>query len=414
MYRLKAALGNLLAKSEALLSMHVMGLRVGTMAGKFLIGLFVARFLGLEALGVYGLVAGAAVAVPAVARMGLLGAISRDVVTQSPRQVVDTLTHYLTAVGAFYALLALAFAGWGWMGSGLPLMVVFLVLLGEQLVNDLYVVLVNMKRALRANLMLFVQAGGWIFLYMPMAYLWPQLRTVDALLAFWAGGGAAGMLMGAAVMGYLPWREAKRPAWSWYAKNFHSAMWLWVSGVSNVGAAYVDRYIITLMFGLEKAGVYILFWQMGNAIINLVNSGIVQLSRPAMVKAFDTGDGRFGMLFRACCRKSMLTATGLAVAVGVAIPFVLPHLHQPLVDKYAPLLWVVLLVAVVRMASELASFGLFWMRRDRLYTLYSVVGVGSAALATVAGAWAGNLYGVAIANAVMYAGLALLKGKHLR
>lgn len=90
---------NTLPSTHTLTSLSIMTLRGLALVAKFALTLFIARFIDLETLGVYGLVAGAAAILPMVAGLGLFHVLSRDAVSQR----LDEITRMLHLYGSVQA-----------------------------------------------------------------------------------------------------------------------------------------------------------------------------------------------------------------------------------------------------------------------------------------------------------------------
>src|SRR4051812_35558368 len=88
---------------RAATSLMILGLRGGTLAAKVALTVFVARFIGLEALGTYGLIVGLTVAIPVVASLGLIAVVCRNAVTQNLAEVTGFLRYYAFIQAGIYA-----------------------------------------------------------------------------------------------------------------------------------------------------------------------------------------------------------------------------------------------------------------------------------------------------------------------
>src|SRR5690606_14272117 len=71
-------------------SLTIMTIRVAMLLAKFALSVFIARYMGLAELGVYGLIVGAAATVQTVLRGGVLPLLARDAVHQS----LPEITHH--------------------------------------------------------------------------------------------------------------------------------------------------------------------------------------------------------------------------------------------------------------------------------------------------------------------------------
>jgi O-antigen/teichoic acid export membrane protein len=370
------------------------------LAAKFILSLFIARFMGLNALGLYGLVTGASAVGQVAMRLGIFSVLSRQAVNQPLHELTHHLRHYGTGCIALYLCLTpcAAAAGWHYGTPGFALLALAVVFT-EHACYDVFVLTNNLNRPKLANALMSVQAAGWIYLFMLLAYIFPPLRTLDAVLAFWIAGGFVTLAAASFLTRNWPWKEAFAVPLekSWYWRHFQKSRHLYCSEVVNMAAQYMDRYLITFFLGLGLAGVYVLFSQVVNAICNLVGAGVLQVFRPHLIEAFrDRDDKRYRDVLASCGMRAMALAAGLALLSGIVVPFLIGYTKQKLATDYLPLLWLMLFAMLFRIADDLAGTALYTQHKDRL-TLKTVIlkfilacGVGVTALK------AAGIYGAAV------------------
>lgn len=365
-------LGSVLS-SRTLTSLTIMGLRGLSLVAKFALTLFIARFLDLHTLGVYGLVAGAAVIFPIAAGLGLIRILSRNAVTQQLDEVIRVLRLYWGVQAAIYGLIGFVGLGIGiylhqFALASIVLSIVFL----EHVNGDLFVLLNHLLRPCLANVLMFFRTAAWICVYMILAFLFPSFRDLNILLMFWVGGGLLAIAGFALATRDWPWLSTTpgRGRREWFFHYFKASHTLYVNDVVNAAAQYVDRYLVSVFMGLEFTGVYVLFWSIGNALSNLVDTGIIQVSGPRLIDAHVRQDRSYWALFRLLLIQTVAISIVLAIAAGGLVKIAIPYLDRPLVADWMPVLWLVLLGFVLRMAYEVQGT-IFYSRYKDSFTLFS-------------------------------------------
>lgn len=353
---------------RALLAFLIMGMRAATQVAKFALTLFIARFIDLETLGLYGLVVGLTAVLPVVAGLGLINCLGRHAVTQPLADVVGTLLRYLGLQGWIYAavlVMGIA-AGSLWLPPTLAALIVVTVLL-EHVNNDLFSLLNHLRQPRLANLLMFLRSAGWIFIYMGLAFAVPSLRSLPVLLGFWIGGSLLALGCFAIATRHWPWASAVRSGRPprWLFNQFRESRLLYVNDVANTAAQFLDRYIVGLFMGLELAGVYFLYWSVGNAVANLVGTGMIQVAEPHLIAAHKRQDGSFQRLFNRSLMEIVAVALVLSVLGGAVIYVALPYLQRPLLAAWLPALWLILAGTVLRMIYEAQGMNLYSRYRDR-------------------------------------------------
>jgi len=382
---------------------------------KFALSFYLARYLGLPVLGLYGLVVGATMVIPTLVRAGMTSSITRALVNAPPAQMVDTVQHYLAWVAACYAAALAVLMGadaMGWTDT-LPFngYGVWLVVVAEHVAADLFLLLGNLYKAQSANLFGLVQTAAWVLPFGVLSYLVPSLRNLDALLALWALGTVCAVLLFALELRSWPWRERAPLRPHWYPTHLRASAYLYLSDLSGTLAQFIDRYLIAVFIDIEHAGVYTLFFQLANALYTLVSSSIVNLHRPAVLSAFQKSQTQEATaLLRAMQWRAIGTMLVVALAVGLAFQWLAPLLQRPLVLQYLPLMWLTFAATAVKIACLTSFVALFAMRLDghlfglNVMILVLVVG-GSLVLLPATG-----IYGIPLATGLAY--LVTLYGIH--
>lgn len=359
---------------ELFSSLSIMGMRVSMLAAKFLLGLFIVRFIGLEAMGVYGLIGGTSAIVQMVMRGGIFSNLSRKAVNQPLDELTANLRFYGTGVLTLYILISpFVFLG-GWYFDVLSLTILsFFVIIFEHICMDIFGLTNNLHRPGLANVMLSLQSSFWIYLYMVIAYAIPAMRSLEWIFVFWIGGGGVATVMAAILTRRWPWRQAfsRKLHFSWYPENIKNAWRIYFAEIIGTVTLYMDRYLINIFLSLEMVGIYVLFWQVINAICNLVGAGVLQVYRPKLITAYHRQDHReFRRLFRQSAYRSLGSTVALSVASAVVVPFLVGYTKEASAMAYLPLLWLMLFSLLFRMGGDVCGYTLYAQHRDD-YVLHS-------------------------------------------
>jgi O-antigen/teichoic acid export membrane protein len=405
--------------SALLRYLPLMLLRGSTIVLKFGLSFYVARFIGLSELGIYGLVVGASLVLPNFYRAGLTSSIARTLVDAEPAHMTHDLRHYLVWTFACYGLsLAVLplFQGQDYViALQVNLYVVWLIVLAEHLGADMALLLNNLYQSRSANVFGLVQTAIWVLPLMGLGLAFPVLRSLSALLAFWAGGALLSVLGCATLFMHWPWRGGPPMRRTWFATNLRASGFLYFSDLTGTLGQFVDRYLIALMIDIEHAGIYTLFFQLANAVYTLVSSSIVNIHRPRVVSAFQQGEVATAVArLRALQRESIGSMVVMSIVTGVVFQFAAPLLKRPMVLTFLPLLWCTFAATVCKAWCLTAFIELYARNFDReLFWLNVLVLVlvsfGCAAVIPVLG-----IYGIPLATSMTYLCLLLLVRRTLQ
>jgi len=347
----------------------IMTLRLMMLGSKLLLSVFIARYLSIEELGFYGLIIGVVAVGQIVMRLGIASGLFREAVSMPMPRLIANLRNYLMNCAVLYALIFPIAMGVGfWLEMPLIALLVFCVLITEQLCMDIYTLAINLQRSIFANLLLSIQSSAWIFVYIVTAFFVPELQNLEFLILLWIAAGVLGI-------GFALWyvrrafrvpREKIAYRFIWVWERFLRMRDLYVSEVMGVAANFADRFIITFFLGLEMAGVYVLFWQMVNAIVNLVDSAVVQVYRAKFIRAFQAANG--ALLLQQFYR-GIVVVFGLTSAMALAVALLSPVLFwvvdKPVAEANAYILYLLLIASLFRVIASLGAGLLFGCNEDR-------------------------------------------------
>jgi O-antigen/teichoic acid export membrane protein len=398
------------AMSPHRLRLSVFAMRISGIASKFLLGLFIAKLMSLSDLGIYGLLQGQVAILPMVLRLGLNRQVAREFTDAAHAEQSRLIASYFSLFAIVYAVILIVVVALSSVRV-IPWFSVIVVGLvaGEHLVMDAYDFLIQLRRPFAANIVLAVLSTSWAIAFMVAAFAVPQWRTIEALSMFWLAGSVAASIVAARLLRshltqlHLPSLPAVR-------RSVRASGMLYANSLASTATIYVDRYLVGAFLSLELAGIYFFFWQVGTAIYNLVNSGVMSFARPHLVSAFQSGkENEFHRIDVQTTRNSLLEALALAVVAAAAIWLILPFLGRPRLIEYQPLLWILLAALISRIYAEMGALRLYCRSQDSRLMKSTVLSALLTAVLLPAGIWAAGVYGCAVALTLMYALVAIYR-----
>ncbi len=385
----------------------LMLLRGSTIVLKFGLSFYVARYVGLSELGLYGLVVGATLVLPNFYRAGLTSSIARSLQDAEPAHMTQDLRHYLVWTLACYGLSLglLPFIQRLDFITSLHLNVyaVWLIVLAEHLAADLALLLNNLYRSRAANVFGLVQTAVWVLPFIALGWWFPVLRSLPSLLAFWAAGATLSVLGCASLFAHWPWRAGPQLQRAWFTNNLRASGFLYFSDLTGTLGQFVDRYLIAVLIDIEHAGIYTLFFQLANAIYTLVASSIVNIHRPKVLSAFQQGEEPTAMAcLRALQKESLASMLALSLVTGVVFQFAAPLLKRPLVLAFLPLLWCTFAATLCKAWCLTSFIELYARRQDRELFWLNVLILLLVTLGCVATIPPLGIYGIPLATGLAY------------
>jgi O-antigen/teichoic acid export membrane protein len=395
-------------------------IRGSSLALRFGISIYIIKFLGLEAAGLYGLCLGASGMIPAVAGFGLNYFVAREVVDADRERAASIIFTRLIFTSISLILLTLLFFAFmaytdQEITTTIKLMVAIVWL--ESFGLDLHLPMIALGRIYTANLISFIRLGSWIPFAIGFGLLYPDTRNLNVVLLCWVLGNCAALLITLVVLrdvfrGHDP-RALASP--KWLLHRLRNARLIYISDVSLIGMLHLDKYMVTLILGLNVAGVYTFFSSLTGALQTLVSSAVIQPALPTLFKAFNSGSEsvwKKRMISQVTSALAISAALGVFIFVGnkVLVHFVSMNALQ----SYDTIFILLIVGAIVRAGSDTINVGLTSLRQDRTYAVLNIFGVLFMCACTPAMLLAFGFWGVGISAVVGALVVAFLRSYFLR
>jgi len=344
-------------------------LRGMTLASKFLLIFFLARFLEPIELGLFGLLT--ATISYALYLLGF------DFYTFTTREILkcersewggllkDQGALSLVLYAIFLPLLSLVFikgllpwhvAGW-----------FFALLVLEHLTQELGRLLIAISEQLLASVVLFLRSGIWAVAITALMFARPESRSLDFVLGAWTAGGVMALLLGVYRLNRLGiegWHKAID--WCWIWKGLKVAIPLLVATLAIRGVFTLDRYWFGSLAGLDVLGAYVLYIGICNALMSFLDAGVFAFIYPGLISAFTKEDSAaFRQGLRKMLIQTLILTVSFALIATVLIEPLLSWLNKPLYLEHQDLFPWILLATLLYAVGMVPHFALYAQGQDR-------------------------------------------------
>lgn len=380
---------------------------------KLLLAVYTARYLGLGDLGIYGLLVAGTTIVPAVVGLGMTDWIARKVVDLPRDQALPLIAGRSALTFSIHAIVQpLLFVLDVLLGGPIQLRLAVmagLILMLENLSSEASDLLVARRHIFLSNLLTCSRMGIWPLVVIVIGLLYPQTRSLDALLLVWI----AALVANSLILLSLAVRKGRwrymRPKLTHFVQQLRYSRALYLKDISATVGIFVDRFLISTFLGLELTGVYTFYWSVANVIHSLAVVGILQSQIAPLLAAGQKSDESFLATERHLQIEIGGWALFLSIGAIIFTPLLLPYLGRPLLQDYVPVLWLLLVATLLRVAADGYGFALLALHRDRAIALIAACGaIASAALNVILTPLAG-LWGAAVAASMVAAGLFVVR-----
>ena len=358
------------------------------MVGRFALTIYIAQYLSLTDLGLFGLIVGVAGMMPSISGMGLNYFLARELVDKDDYAAGVLIKDRLVVTVSMMA--AISVVALATIGSMFPVylgvaVLVVPIVFTETVAFDLHLCFISLRRPILANSLLFVRSAAWVFPLIGLGLVHAASRTLTVVLSFWLAGNVLFFL--AVVVAFRNWPIDQilqaRINWADAKATVRRARLIYLNDIGFAGMVYLDRYIVSHFLGLKQTGVYTLYWSFSNAIQVLVTSAVVQVSVPRLVSIVRSGVGSWG----AAIRKEIAKSVSLAIVLGVLAFLIGVHV-LPLVGfsklTIAPPLFALMLSGVVvKIAADMLNSGLYARGMDNQLAVINSLGLVVAIVSSV-------------------------------
>jgi O-antigen/teichoic acid export membrane protein len=264
-------------------------LRGATLASRFLLIFFLARFLEPAQLGMYGLLS---------ATIGYsLFLLGFDFYTFTTRELLKSKRHewggllkdqatlslllYVIFIPSLSLIFVKGLLPWYLAGWFFPLLVL------EHINQELGRLLVAISEQVSASVVLFLRQGTWALAVPALMFFEPTTRSLNYVFGSWALSGCLAVLIGVHRLTQLQisgWH--KRVNWVWIVSGLKVSFSFLLATLAIRAVFTLDRYWLQSLGGLEIVGAYVLFMGIAGTLMAFLDAGVFAFSYPGLISAY--------------------------------------------------------------------------------------------------------------------------------
>lgn len=368
-FKLKKQFKKLLQK-DSILNLCYRGL---TIIAKFLLSIIIVKELSVTELGVYGIFQ-----TTITLLIYLLGA---DFYTYNARELIKndqkSLDYYIGNQLVFHGLIYI-------IVLPLSLLIFFYnvidtnyiiyfysILVLEHISQEIYRILIVLKKSVISSLTLFLRAGLWI---MVLCLFWQMgwgKTEIEYIFKFWIIGSMLSVIIG---VWHLNFKPVFKIDFKWIKTGVRMATPFLIATVFYKVIEFSGRYFIDFYWTKAEVGIFTFFSGISNAMFVFVQSMVIIVMSPYLIESSNKGKSEFNKVFRDY-KKRIITTTiiGFVLACICIYPLLLFVDNEELLQNM--LAFVLLLLAVAFFCfSYIPHYGLYVYHKDRALLICSIFG----------------------------------------
>lgn len=375
-------------------------IRGATLASRFVLVIFIAKFLSTEELGAYSLFAASITYALFFVGMDFYTFSSREILSVDKslwfgivkNQFVFYLLFYFIGFPLIYSLFYFGF---------LPKQFIlwfYLILVAEHLAQESMRLLVVLDKAFLANISLFIRSGVWVYAAVVIMFFSDGLREVTTILDLWLVGSSLSILLVIPQLKRLHQISAssQKIDFSWMLQGIKVAIPLLIGTLALRSIYLVDRYSLSYFANLSAVGIYSFYSSFASALLAFVDAVVVMQIYPKIVSSVKNNDLNGLVYYKRKFVKSVsILSLILVVLLPVGVYLLLLWMNKSEYLEYIPLLALLMLSSIIYSYALLPHYELYAHNEDKKIITSSVLAAIVGVIIMPVGAYYYGVYGVA-------------------
>lgn len=349
--------------SEIIKRLINLGLRGLSMGSKFVLVIFLAKYLSVEDIGLYGLII-ATVSFSVVLLGGEIYTYSqREMLSVDKSQWFWVIQQQSIATLMLYFIvlpLQLVIFYNNWLPKSL-LPIFVLLLISEHIAQEINRILITMQKQLIASIILFCRLGAWCWVVIILFLYNESYRQIDTVLWLWLTGSVMSIFIGVTfVVNELPSLSFNKVDKTWIKKGYSVAFKFFCATLCYRAIMTADRYIIEYVGGKDILAVYVVYVSIAMAINSVLVPTVFSFVYPKLVANYKQGKfSEYQGNLKELIKSVVIIGGGVAVLIGVLAPFVFEWTDKVILLENIHLLWLLLLMSFLYSVSMIPHYVLY-------------------------------------------------------
>lgn len=359
-------------ESETIVGIVNMTMRAASLLSRFILSIYMAQMISFEELGLFGIIVGIVGIAPSILGFGVGYFVRREVLTLTTFEafllVRDRFVWNLVLAAAIWVCAAIILFSCAKPLSSWYLLVATIVTL-EFLAFDTHVALINMRRPIAANFLLFVRNAFWIVPVILLGLFDQVYRSIDTILVLWTCMLFLSLALSVKVLPDAPWNSFfhRRVLVARLWGMFKEAPLVYTNDVASNSQIYAERFIIASLMGMTATGIYTLYFAVAHGVYVLVSTAVTQISVTKLSDVLSAGGPKeFDAALRREVFRVAMFSIPLVSTILVLALYALPAVGVDILADEPFVLTLMLFSSILKLVSDLCGMELYLRRADRV------------------------------------------------
>jgi O-antigen/teichoic acid export membrane protein len=355
-------------------------LRATSMFAKFLIIVYIGKYLGADALGEYGLFFSTITI--AIFFLGM------DFYTFNTREIIkhehnyrfklirdQWIFHLLNYIVILPLLLVVFFF------DIIPykyLFIFYLLLVLEHMSQELYRLYTTLGMPIFANILLFFRTSLWVYI---ITILWvydmENIKNLYSIYVAWVIGAFISVVIGFIYLFKLYDKNDLKTKidWQWVIKGFKISMPFFASTIAFKVIGFTDRYMIDYYMTKNDVGVYTFLSSIANTTQTIVFTVVIMVYYPKLIELYQKNKYiDFEIISRKFLLEVIIYSFAVIIIIIIIINPILIYMNRVEFSQSITVLWILLFGALVINVSFVFHYILFAKQLDKVIRDITIIG----------------------------------------
>lgn len=363
-------------------------LRAVAMGSKFILGIFIARYLSPSDVGTFNLMSTTIDRGVMLAGMQFFLYANRELAAADDDHKGFVVRNQISFYSILYLivlpLMLLTFAG-GTLDWSLAVWF-YAILVCDHISYEMVRVLMSSGEPIKANFIHTLRVGLWVYPVVALMLFNKDLRHLDSLWVAWLVFSLSSVLLSmywVRGMGIVKALK-KKTDWTWIKAGVGITLKYLPVTLTMVAFMMLDRYAIDILApstaetpARALVGAYGLYVMIANIIVTFPESGLVSVIQPKMIRAFrEQNWAELDGLYRGLGINLLKITLACAIMAVVGLLGALYlFIKEPVYFQQLPAFFVVLLSAILNSMGMWPRNMLYAMNEDKLISWMSIGGL---------------------------------------
>ncbi|WP_414156936.1 hypothetical protein [Pseudomonas sp. BNK-15] len=360
--------------NHTLIRLLNIGIRGGTVLGRFVLIIFLAKVLPEADMGKFGIFVATVLLCVLVVGLEFNKYMYRELFASGMDVRAKVLGSHVKTIVTLFFLSAPLMYGVFFFGLIESRYVVYFysVVCFVLISMELQALLTVLGNQLLSSMVYFVQTSSWVFVVIPVLYLFPAYRTLDFIYIAWGVGAFVSISIALLFLRYSNILiDFNGMGGAWIVRGLKKCIVFLLSSLMLKLLFTVDRYAVEYYSTPELVGVYVFYVSVVMGIFNFLEPAVFSFIYPKLLRFYKEGN----QSAYAIAHRELVCATIVGVfVIGVFLYFSVPCVIDVLsLDAYRSnldSLWLLILAAGVFMLGYVPHYVLF-SRGDFSWLSYS-------------------------------------------